>query len=239
MPIITGPKFNPPTENRSSFENPKLDINKIVFEEFNHATMSIMLFKKNYDAIDKYHEKKLSWEPIKFISKSQYPRKFNFTDPGSRTLLLESFRRRPQDWNYQDTILIKAFIAFCDHVEKLVGHSCFHLTSLSRQDFMSFMKWNIKNRPSQPIFKKFLTWDELKEAIKLLKLRESSLNAPHQKHLVELEEIVDQESQIDKDFKHIFETLLHYNPHNKEDSTFIDLYQEVTNEIGIEGLLFL
>ena len=80
MPNIAGSKFKPSTENRSWFRNPKLDITKIIFEEFDHAMISIMLFNKTYDAIDNYHKMRLSWEPIKFNNKSQYPRKFNFTD---------------------------------------------------------------------------------------------------------------------------------------------------------------
>ena len=102
------------------------------------------------------------------------------------------------------------------------------------------MRWNLKHRTTQPIFKKFLTYDELKEASKLLKLRESSLNVSNQQHFVKLgNKIVEQELNTNEDFKHIFETLLCYEPCIKEDLTFLTFYEQVTKKIGIEGLLFL
>ena len=145
------PKFSPSTKNRSPFRNNKEDVNTpfgmnaIVSNEFKHAMANIMLFEKSYDAIDKSHVQRTSYG---FAISA----KFDFTRTASRQHLIDSFRRRAEDWSYQDTLLLKAFMSFCGHVQESVGTPYFHLNNLSRQDFLRFMAWHA----TQPSWEPFL-----------------------------------------------------------------------------------
>ena len=151
MSTIREPKFSPSTKNRSPFRNDRedanapFDMNMIVHDEFKHAMLNIMLFEKSCDAIDKSHAKRTFYG-------FKRPAKFNFACPASRQHLIDSFRRRPDDWSYQDTLLLKAFMSFYGHVQESVGTPYFHLTDLSRQDFLRFMTWHATQPSYEPFF---------------------------------------------------------------------------------------
>ena len=168
MTITRKPIFNPSTKNRSpiSFmrDDPKapFDHNQIVSDEFKHAILEMLLFKEN-DKIMKqlYKMREGSFCTLNLLDE------FNFNCAVSRMRLLDSFRINPAHWPFQDALILKAFIAFCEYVEESDG-IFFHLTDLKRQDFMTFMSWFNSNRPPHPLFQKFLTWEELKQAIEVL-----------------------------------------------------------------------
>ena len=79
---------------------------------------------------------------------------FIFNCAASRMRLIDSFRIKPAHWPSQDALILKVFISFCEHAEDSSG-IFFHLTDLTRQDFMTFMSWFNSNRPSHPAFQKF------------------------------------------------------------------------------------
>ena len=185
MFAIREPKFSPSTKNRSPLRNNREDVNApfdmstIVCNEFQHAMANIMPFEKSYDAIDKSHAQRTFYG-------SKRSATFDFTCLASRQHLIDSFKRRPEDWSYQDTLLLKAFISFCGRVQESVGTPYFHLTDLTRQDFLRFMRWHATQPSWEPFFEKYLTWKELEQAIVVLKQRESSMSSASQQRSVAL-----------------------------------------------------
>ena len=168
MITIREPKFSTSNKNRPPFRekrddsNTPFDTKAIMPNEFSHAMVNIMLFEKGHDAVDKHHNQRKSCG----LERST---KFGFTCPGSRESLIGSFRKMPRNWSYQDTILLKAFVSFCGHVQESVENPHFRLTDLSRQDFVTFVTWHATQSSCKPIFEKCLPCEELKEAIIVLK----------------------------------------------------------------------